>query len=357
VRLVLALTGTPLLLSTCLLAVVTPFAATWWWSRIRRRGGGAGLATTASLLVAILVAQALAISGVFLAVNRSYTFYTSWGDLVGTTKIDKGVTVRRAAAPDHSRTEVISLRTSSGTDSRALVWLPKQYDEPQYAHQRFPVVVFLPGQPSTPNALYSKFDVGQTASRLIDSGKVAPFVVVMPPLMTNPPRDTECTNVPGGPQAETFLSSDVPQAVQSHLRVLPRGPAWTLAGWSTGAFCAAKLGLTDPQHWGSLIAFGGYYSPLTDRTTGNLFHGRIRLEDRNSPLWLYAHRGTGPTRLLMVAGKQDRESWPETTRMIQASQGDPNVSYLAFPVGGHNFRNYNSFLGTSLEWAKLPAPS
>jgi S-formylglutathione hydrolase FrmB len=349
----LTLTGLPLALLTTALALALPIAAAWWWSRPGRRGAG----VTAALLGAVVLAQVLAVGGVFLWVNRSYAFYTSWGDLTGHTRGDVGVTVRQATAPDHSRTEVLPVHTVAGTTTHALVWLPKQYDEPAYAHRRFPVVVFLPGQPSTPNALYSKFGVGQVASAAIDSGKVAPFVAVMPPLMTNPPRDTECTDVPGGPQAETFLSTDVPQAVQHALRVQPPGPAWTLAGWSTGAFCAAKIGMSHPQDWGSLVSFGGYFAPVVDRTTGDLFHGRHLLEDHNSPLWLYRHDGTGGTRLLLVSGRQDRESWPATSRMIQESAGDPQVDYLAFPTGGHNFRNYRSFLDEALAWARIPAPA
>ena len=91
----------------------------------------------------------------------------------------------------------------------------------------------------------------------------------------------------------------------------------------------------------------------TDRTTGNLFDGSRTLEHTNSPLWLYDHLGTHGLRMLLISGRQDREAWPSTQRMLQATSGNPDVSYIAFPTGGHNFHNYRSYLGQALQWAHL----
>jgi hypothetical protein len=35
---------------------------------------------------------------------------------------------------------------------------------------------------------------------------------------------------------------------------------------------------------------------------------------------------------------------------MQASHGNPNVSFIAFPTGGHNYRNYRRYLPTALQW-------
>jgi predicted esterase len=344
----LSVTGLPLLVLATALAFGAPALAAWSWQRL----DGRTATVVSGRVAAVLVAQLVAVSAVFLWVNRSYDFYTSWSDVLGRTHQDAGITVNRASAPDGSRTTVLDIAGPDvGAARQALVWLPKQYDEPAYAHTRFPVVVFLPGQPSTPGTMYRKFDVGGVATKAIDSGRTAPFVAVLPALMTDPPRDTECTDIPHGPQAETYLTRELPDAVEHQLRVDPPGREWTLAGWSTGAFCAAKLGLSDRGAYGSVVGFGGYYRPVTDRTTGDLFHGDRRLEEHNSPLWLYDHLGTHGVRMLLISGRQDRESWPSTTRMLQASSGNPDVSYVSFPAGGHNFRNYRAYLGQALQWA------
>jgi pimeloyl-ACP methyl ester carboxylesterase len=206
----------------------------------------------------------------------------------------------------------------------------------------------LPGQPSTPQVMFRHYDFGQVATTEINSGRVKPFIAVFPPLMTNPPRDTECTNIPGGPQAFTWLSSMVPDAVRHQLRVEP-GP-WSLAGWSTGAFCAAKLMLTQPQDFQATVSLGGYFTPIIDRTTGDLFHGDAAARQRNSPLWLYRQHGLQGRKLLLICGRQDLESWPPNRQMLAATRGDPSVSFLEFPTGGHNYRNYRRYLPDALQW-------
>jgi enterochelin esterase-like enzyme len=350
----LSLTGMPLLVLASALAVAAPALAAWGWHRL----DGRSAAFLAGRVAAVVASQLVAVLAVFAWVNHSYAFYTSWSDLLGNTHQDAGIAVNRASAPDGSRTTLLHIDGSAAGKARtALVWLPRQYDEPAYAHTRFPVVVFLPGQPSTPGTTYDKFAVGQVASHAIDSGQVPPFVAVIPPLMTDPPRDTECTNVPHGPRSETYLEHDLPTAVEHNLRVEPPGRSWTLAGWSTGAFCAAKLGLTQPGAWGSVVTFGGYFRPVTDHTTGNLFAGDRHLEQANSPLWLYDHDGSQGLRMLLIAGRQDREAWPSTVQMLRATRGNPDISYIAFPNGGHNFHNYRSYLGRALQWAVPGKPA
>jgi S-formylglutathione hydrolase FrmB len=232
-----------------------------------------------------------------------------------------------------------------------LVWRPPQYDQPANARTRFPVLMVLPGQPSTPTVMFSHFDFARAATRAIDAHLIKPFVAVFPPLMTNPPRDTECTDVPRGPKAETWLAQDVPNALLQHDRVSTARADWAVTGYSTGAFCAVKLLLNHPAVFNAAAGFGGYYQPLTDRTTGNLFgHSRSRY-NLNSPLWIYSRTGlTRGQRMLLITGREDRGSYGPTEKMLAATKGDPAVSSLIFPTGGHNYRNYAAAMPEVLRW-------
>jgi S-formylglutathione hydrolase FrmB len=194
--------------------------------------------------------------------------------------------------------------------------------------------------------------------RLIDANRTQPFIGVFPTLMISPPRDTECTNVPGGPRAETWLARDVPRFTEQHFRVARPGQAWTTMGWSTGGFCAAKLVASHPALFGSAVSLGGYYQPLQDGTTGSLFGGRKRLALYNSPEWLYLHHGgLRGSRLLVVTGRQDRDTWRSTHQMIQTTAGDPAVAHIIFPRGGHNYRNYAAYLAPTLAWGASRWPT
>ena len=347
----LSLTGIPLLLAAVLLAAVAAPLVAWWWKRTTKTSWLSALRP----LAAVLACQLLAISALFLWVNTEYGFYTSWSDLYGVrtervTIQSNGLQTNRLVRPGAGHVQVLSVVGRSAVDHgrKVLVWLPPQYEQPQFKTTAFPVLMVLPGQPSTPEVMFRHYDFGHIATTEINAGRIKPFIAVFPPLMTNRPRDTECTNIRGGPQAYTWLSSMVPNAVRRQVRVKP-GP-WSLAGWSTGAFCSAKLLLTQPKNFQAAVSLGGYFNAITDRTTGDLFHGDAAARLRNSPLWLYRHHSLHGRKLLLICGRQDKESWPPNRQMLAATRGDPNVSFLAFPTGGHNYRNYRRYLPDALQW-------
>ncbi len=345
----MSLTGLPLLLLVGTLTVAAPLITTWTW---RRRGSR--WSSVLGRVAAVLGCQALAVATTFLAVNRDFVFYASWSDVLGTSAPTTAtIQTKNLVGPGEGSVQVVPVHGAvSGADGQVLVWHPSQYDQPAYARTRFPVLMVLPGQPSTPSVMFSHFDFGAVATRAIAEHLVKPFVAVFPPLMTNPPRDTECTDVARGPRAESWLADDVRTAVLRHERVTPARTTWAVAGYSTGAFCAAKLMLAHPALFSQAAAFGGYYSPLTDRTTGNLFGGSRTRFDDNSPEWLYERRGglEPGHRLLLITGQQDPDSYASTERMLAVTHGDPAVSSLVFPTGGHNYKNYAGSMPEVLRW-------
>ena len=347
----MGLTGHPLLVLTLVLAGLAPLALALTW-RARPRGRVLG---TVTRLVGVLVCQALAVSALFAYVNDQYGFYASWNDLLGRSAPAPGISTAGLVRNGQGTVKILTVAggpTNEG-NHQVLVWLPPGYDAPQNAQKRYQVLMFLPGQPSDPVSTFSHFRFGASATQEIQSGKVAPFVAVFPPLMTDPPRDTECTNVPGGPQAETWLDHDVYGTMNQDLRT--NGRPWTEVGWSTGAFCAAKLMLGHPRQYSAAVGLGGYYTPLTDHTTGNLFGNRPKVREENSPTWLYLHDGGMKGRhLLVVTGEQDRDSYAMSRAFLNVVGDDPDVSSEVFTTGGHNYRNYADLLPRSIEWVLGP---
>jgi len=201
------LTGTALLVTGLVVAASLPLLLALWW---RRRTHGRWPSVLGHGL-AVLLCQVLAASVLFVWVNRQYGFYTSWSDLLGRTTGPATIQANGLVPRGSGRVQVLDVpgRGPGDPTRQALVWLPPQYDQDVARGTRFPVLMVLPGQPSTPAVMFRHFDFGRIAAAEVASGRIHPFIAVFPPLMTNPPRDTECTDVPGGPQAQTFLTRSV----------------------------------------------------------------------------------------------------------------------------------------------------
>ncbi len=93
--------------------------------------------------------------------------------------------------------------------------------------------------------------ITQSYLTLLRDGAVAPAVLVMPDANGGPRTSLQCLNVWHGPQDATFLGVDLPAALSRSLRVAAPGPAWGVAGYSEGGYCAADLALLYPARYGA----------------------------------------------------------------------------------------------------------
>jgi len=355
----MSLTGQPLFVLLVALAILIPlFLAISW----RRRPHG----RTGQILrfIAMVTAQLVAVAAVGVWANNSFGFYDNWTDLLGGAAAGSLQAETNGVLPVGGAGGRVVALPVNGKASRAsgivLVWLPSQYDQPAFKNKQFPVLMMMPGQPGTPEGVFSQFQFARQATQAIRSGAVKPFVAVFPPLMIAPPRDTECTNVPRGPRAETWLTQDVRDAVLAHFRVSRDGRQWSAAGWSTGGFCAAKLMLRQPAQWHAAAAIGGYFDAEIDPSTGNLFGGSAQLRRENSPIWLIRQPQDRNAHLLIVVSRTDRHSYDgvhyaDSKQMINETRGYPNVSTVVLPSGGHNYTVYRQTIPAVLSWCARTA--
>lgn len=355
----MSITSPAVLWAFTALAVIVPVVLVVVWGK-----GPSGIGGRLLRLVAVVVCQVLAIGAVGLYANNQYGFYTSWGEVIGESDAGGGAIDLTGLVPGDGsqgtvKTITVKVPGAKGPEGArlpVLVWLPKQYDALQNRLTKFPTVMVLPGQPSTPQAMFNGFGFATEATRAIDSGKVKPFIAVFPPLMIAAPRDTECTDVPAGPQAETWLSTNVRQQVIKRFRSDPAGTKWSSIGFSTGGFCAAKLLLRNRTEFSAAVSIGGYFDAETDPTTGDLFGGSKQLRNENSPIWLIKQPPQQQTNLLIVASKTDTDTWKpgakyaDTSQMVTQSAGIPGVATLLLPSGGHNYATYKPTMAQSFTW-------
>ncbi|MCB5165999.1 esterase [Streptomyces bambusae] len=354
-------------LSLAIVAGVLLFAATvWYWPRLAGRNWRAVTGR-----IGLLLATQLALfAAVGLAANKSFLFYGSWADLFGQEK-EMGVVVDHSAAakdirvtgtqkldvPGGARPEVggqiqkiVLTGERSKIASPGYVWLPPEYFQPRYAKEDFPAAVVLTGYPGIAENLIKGLDYPMTAYKQAKAGTMKPMILVMMRPTVAPPRDTECVDIPGGPQTETYFAKDVPQAVRESYRVGDKPQNLAFVGNSTGGYCALKMGIHHPDTFGVAVGLSAYYKAADDPTTGDLFHGDEALEKRADVLKSLKAKSPTGTSFLVTTSKKGEDNLKGTRQFIAGVKSPDRVSSITLENGGHNFNTWRREIPPMLNW-------
>lgn len=377
------LTGWPLLGLLLALCVALPALALFGWSRFRPR-----------LLAIILCAGLLGLSEVSAmaliaaAVNRSGGYYTTWSQVLGSFDTPPGISHVRArpgiaaggptanagasltahadprfstAAQWPTRGRLESLRlvgANSGLTSRALLYLPPAYFQAKDRHVNFPAAEVFTGYPGLLSSLVHGMNYPGVLGSEMAGGRAKPMVLLMIRPSVTYPRDTECTDVPAGPQALTFFAQDVTSAVDQHYRVQP--DRWGAIGDSTGGYCSAKLAMNYPGTFRAAVSLSGYYHALRDHTTGDLWGGSAVIRDQNDLRWRLQHQSAPAVSLLVTISRDEKGPLGvrDTQRFIQVAKPPLRLDTIITAHGAHNFHSWKVLLPQSLDWlsARLSAP-
>ncbi|MFF1717598.1 alpha/beta hydrolase [Streptomyces sviceus] len=367
------------------LAAVSVALLVWWWPRFARQG----LLQVLGRLVALGTTQVVIIAAFACWLNSSYQFFGSWGELfghvetapVGVTQAGgydgtgtvNGVAVKGALvqpASDEQLSRVSGLPTGpaavngrvesvkvigrrTGVVDPAFVYLPPQYFQKAYHRQRFPVIVALSGYPGSIFNLAQYLRVSQTAGALQRNGQMQPTIMVMIRPTIAPPRDTECVDVPGGPQTETFLAKDLPDALKSAYRVGHDASAWGVMGYSSGGSCALQLTMRDPHVFTTAAALSPDYKVKDDPTTGNLFGNgpeRIARINGHDLMWRLKHLPVPDVSVLVAESKHGERGYPQTQAFIKAVRAPMRVVSIQPEHGSHNFPTWVQEMPPALKW-------
>ncbi|MFI2764604.1 alpha/beta hydrolase [Streptomyces echinatus] len=369
----MGLTSNNSLVLAIVVAAVLFIGTVWLWPRLARQNWRA----VSGRVGLMLFTQLALFASVGLAANQAFGFYASWADLFG-KETDQGVVVDhsvngstggplqvvststvpgvRAARPEMGgqvqKVDIVGPTTHIGAP--AYVYLPPEYFQPQYRKRTFPVAVVLTGYPGTAKSLVDKekLNFPNTAQQLAKDGRMQPMILVMLRPTVAPPRDTECVDVPDGPQAETFFAKDLPQAVQSQYRVGKRPDSWGVIGDSTGGYCALKLAMHHPDVYTAAAGLSPYYKAPIDPTTGDLFHDDEKLKNRADLWWLLKHEPAPDTSLLVTSSKVGEKNYKDTMKFIDRVQATnkTRISSIILESGGHNFNTWKREIPPALQW-------
>jgi enterochelin esterase-like enzyme len=323
-------------LVTCVLALI--------WDR-RRRVGRTALA--AAVVLAVTGATALQL-------NRLVEAYPSWSSLVGQSAPEDGAPASTVPAgppadgpeggPGHGR--LISFPVAgaaSGITMPMTVYLPAAYDAPEGRNLRFPVIEALHGYPGTPETWIRRLDIAGHLDREIAAGRMAPTVVLLPYQTPQRLLDTECTNLTGGPQSETYVTTDVHAWAVAHLRVRADAGGWGLIGYSAGGFCAMNLTLKHPELYAAGASLSGDSEPGIKIGDGSE-------KTTNSVSWRLTHRPAPPVALYIAWSSDEVAARLGSQRVVRLAKPPLAVTTARVARGGHSQNVWRQMEAPALDW-------
>ena len=370
----MSLLGRPLLVLLGLCTVAFPLSLLLLWSRLRHPVLG-----RLGRLVLVVGSQLSAVLLVAALLNDYGYFFGSWSDLfrgaaqaAAITPVD-GTGSQRVAWLSHrpagsvtgtrsmpayrdpavwrarGRLEVTWIQGgSSGLGERAYIYLPPEYFT--HPHQHFATVLDLTGYPGAGIQQLVRLKYPTVLRAEIRQHTARPMILVMMRPAVTFPRDTECTDVPGGPQALSFFSQDVPAAVDAHYRTLP--DQWGAAGDSTGGYCAAKLAMTTPGRFRAAVSFSGYFTPLHDNTTGSLWGGSRVVRNLNNLDWRLKHQPAPDVAMLVMTSRGEYGPYGHrnSERFLSLVKPPMTADSIIEPHGGHTFSTWQPVIPEALGW-------
>jgi enterochelin esterase-like enzyme len=337
-------------------------AILWFWPRL----AGRGVMPVVARIGALGVLQLSVLGLIFLIVNSSAEFYSSWSDLLGdqsgggaivagqagtsqnavSSQALAPVTVLAAAAvavPDRAREAGGQLQTVrfhgqlSGLGAAGYVYLPPGYRT--RGETALPVTVVVSGDLDSPSNPYGAGALAGAAASQIAAHRLAPMIVVMLPAEVGQ-HDQGCLNVPGGTQADLFFTQDLPQIVGSaYQAALPATRRWAVAGDSSGGYCALQLAMTSPETFAvAAVPPGGYTAPPgSGESAGS---PQIRAQDDLS--WLLKHQPMQPISVLFTGGGSGQ---PFAT----AARPPMHVGQTSLPPGKWQTTRVFDWIGSTLQ--------
>jgi enterochelin esterase-like enzyme len=333
--------------------VAAAAATAWLWNRVRSWWGWF------DRVVAVLLSVACALGAAGIAVNQQLNLYTSWAQVLGERVAGQGRPETVSQGVGGSRVVRFTITgRSSGISLAAYAYLPAGYDSPAGARTRYPVVEAVDGFPGSPNTWLVSLRAGQYLDNEIAQRRMAPTVVIFPTQVLDPTRDSECVDAAGGAQFDTYLSTDLRQAVSEQFRVRDDRAGWSIIGTSTGGFCAINLALRHPGLYAAAASLSGYFTALTDGTTGDLYRGDALLRDENSPQWRVGHLPVPPTPMYLGVARDDRSGFQAVQDFAAAAKPPVSLTTVIVPQGGHTGAVWRTLLPSAFDWlsGQLAAP-
>jgi enterochelin esterase-like enzyme len=235
------------------------------------------------------------------------------------------------------------------SERKVLVYLPPHYFSGARAGYRYPVLYLLQASVMQPTNYLRVGGLGPLVDRLVDAGKMPPYISVMP---AGNGRDHEWANAAAGNYDGYVL--DVVHAIDKRFSTIPNRSGRIVVGLSEGGYGAINVALHHLRTFSGFESWSGYYV----QPGGYPFVGKyVRKIAANSPALYVArlrrqlHRL--PLRAFMYMGYRERHpTLPDMMRFAgKLKAAGARVVDTGYYPGGHNWKLWRPHIPHMLVWA------
>jgi S-formylglutathione hydrolase FrmB len=198
-----------------------------------------------------------------------------------------------------SRTEYATLYSAAlGREMPFNVFLPQGYDG---SFERYPVLYMLHGMGGT-NKEWEYYGLFEEAGRLMRTGEIAPFIIVLP----QGDFGYWVDQADGGPRWSEYVVQEVVAEVDRRYRTLNEASARAIGGLSMGADGALQLALNNPE----VFSVVGAHSPvLKPFGAAPEFFGDVSYFEARYPVTLVQQQTEVARRLTISIDVGDVDVW------------------------------------------------
>ena len=348
---------------SCLITLILVVLTVTFWNRLSARKWHY---ITARVLVLVLI-QIFALTSTGIAINRAGEFYASWGDLLGSKNqlakiaIEPSLLAQISAKDIQSATktaggslifrEVIK-GSRSGISDVVYVVLPPKIAAQMEANPSAPsvgndyhVVELFSGYPGVPQTWIGSMSGITTLEKLENAGLVQNTIAIIPSINVAPGLDTECLNFVGGPQVQTWITSDMRDFASKFIGIDKR--LWNTFGYSTGGWCAAVAAIFHPDMYANAVVLAGYFTPSFN--AGVSKREKIFLTSKYSLIRVLKKNPTN-VHLMIIASQKDAFTNRAAHNFMNSTSSLISTRYVPIPLGGHNTTVWKPFVATAFKW-------
>lgn len=363
----MGITSQSFVITICVVAVLAIVAVPVFWDRWKWR--------TTLRSVTVLFAAVVTVFAAGILVNVQGDFFPTWSSLVGGDSSglatgsagvegDLGNTHGRRVVAQKLQQYAHLTRNGNGVVVRAdfggakshinrpgAVYLPAAYFDRPDKNVEFPVIELLSGSPGDPAGELRNLKIARFLDQEIHAHRMPPTIAVIPSTNPSPLTDDECVNAVAGTQDDTYLTTDIRTDMIRDYRVRSDRQSWALMGYSTGGYCAVNLTVRHPDYYAAAISFSGYFYPITDYTTGNLYRGDNVAKQANAPLHALLHEKVqAATGFFLVAGSAEHGPPGQMRALLGELRPPASGEGVLVPNGGHSWAPWRQEMAIALDW-------